>query len=148
MEKLIVYIDDADYALHMLQPMLGADGRSPTQWLLVGCAPRVSNHVSKWVPRGARESWRADWADKAFARLTPLLAQRGDQVNTQLGQTDLIKQTGQLLKEHGHARVLDARRPKFGQDLAPVTLAQSQDRQTVLGMAAALAGAGLLMAAD
>ena len=148
MEKLIVYIDDADYALHMLQPMLGAEGRTPTQWLLVACAPRVSRHVSKWVSHSAREGWRADWAQKTFARLTPLLAQQGDQVNTQVGQTDLVHQTGQLLQQHGQARVLDARRPKFGHDLAPVTLAQSQDRQTVLGMAAALAGAGLLMAAD
>ncbi len=146
MEKLIVYIDDADYALNILQPML--DTRSPTQWLLVGCAPRFSHHVSKWVSHSARESWRTMWAKKTFARLSPLLSQRGDQVLTQLGMPDLLKQTELLLQAHGQARVLDARRPKFGQNLGPVTTAQNRPRQTALAMIAAVAGAGLLVATD
>lgn len=147
MEKLIVYIDDADYALHLLQPML-SDARSPTHWLLLGCAPRVTHHVSKWVTHSARESWRGKWAEKTFARLTPLLSQGANQVTTRLATANLIEQTALLLKEHGQARVLDARRPKFGQDLPPVTVAQAQDQQTVLGMMAAVAGAGLLVATD
>ncbi len=148
MDKLIVYVDDADYALHLLQPMLGEAGRSPTQWVLVGCAPRVTHHVSKWVTNSARESWRGKWAEKTFSRLKPLLTQDGDEVVTHMGSNKLIEQTAQLMKEYSHARVLDARRPKFGQDLAPVTPAQAQEQQKMVGMMAAVAGAGLLVATD
>ena len=67
MDNIIVYIDDAAYALHLLQPMLPTAGtadaaRTPapgslasatsftgTHWILVGCAPRVTRRVSKWV---------------------------------------------------------------------------------------------------
>jgi hypothetical protein len=44
--------------------------------------------------------------------------------------------------------VLDARRPKFGQDLQPVTPAQAQESHGVARYAAALAGAGLLVGTD
>ena len=57
MENIIVYIDDAGYALQLLQPMLPA-GRSvlPTRWIVVGCAPRVTHHVSKFATYSARDS--------------------------------------------------------------------------------------------
>ena len=149
MDNIIVYIDDAAYALQMLQPMLSAgDSRSPTRWTVVGCAPRVTHHASKWVTHSARESWRGKWAEKVFAQVVPLLQQEGDTVMTQLAQSSLCSQTEALIKKHGAARVLDARRPKFGQDLQPVTAAQAQESHAVLGYAAALAGAGLLVATD
>lgn len=149
MDNIIVYIDDAGYALHMLQPMLPeGNARSPTRWILVACAPRMTHHVSKWVTHSARESWRGKWAAKVFAQLVPLLQQESDTVVTQMAQTTLSIQTESLIKEHGVARVLDARRPKFGQDLQPVTPAQAQEHQGVLGYAAALASAGLLVATD
>jgi hypothetical protein len=149
MDNIIVYIDDAAYALHMLQPMLPTgDSRSPTRWIVVGCAPRVTHHASKWVTHSARESWRGKWAEKVFAQVVPLLQQEGDTVVTQLAQSSLCSQTESLIKKHGAARVLDARRPKFGQDLQPVTTAQAQEHHGVLGYAAALASAGLLVATD
>jgi hypothetical protein len=118
MDNIIVYVDDAAYALQMLQPMLPAGGpRNPTRWIVVGCAPRVTHRVSKWVTHSARESWRGKWAEKVFAQLMPVLEQEGDTVVTQLAQTTLISQTESLIKQHGAARVLDARRPKFGQDM-------------------------------
>lgn len=149
MDNIIVYVDDAAYALQMLQPMLpSGDSRSPTRWIVVGCAPRVTHHVSKWVTHSARESWRGKWAEKVFAQLVPLLQQEGDTVVTRLAKSTLCIQTESLIKEHGAARVLDARRPKFGQDLQPVTATQAQESHSVLGYAAALAGAGLLVATD
>jgi len=149
MDNIIVYVDDAGYALHMLQPMLPeGNARNPTRWILVACAPRVTHHVSKWVTHSARESWRGKWAAKVFAQLVPLLQKEGDTVVTQMAQTTLSTQTESLIKEHGVARVLDARRPKFGQDLQPVTPAQAQEHHGVLGYAAALASAGLLVATD
>ncbi len=145
MENIIVYVDDAAYALHMLQPMLqaaspAAGATGPTRWIVVGCAPRVTRRVSKWVTRSARESWRDKWAEKVFAQLTPLLQTDGNTVISQLAQTTLSTQTEALIREHGVARVLDARRPKFGQDLQPVTTSQVQEHPGVLGYATALAG--------
>jgi hypothetical protein len=149
MDNIIVYVDDAAYALQMLQPMLPTGGeRNPTRWILVGCAPRVTHRVSKWVTHSARESWRGKWAEKVFSQLMPLINKEGDTVLTQLAQTTLITQTEGLIKQYGAARVLDARRPKFGQDMQPVTAAQAQESKGVLGYATALASAGLLVATD
>ena len=149
MDNIIVYVDDAAYAKQLLQPMLTlGDARSPTRWIVVGCAPRVTHHVSKWVTHSARQSWRGKWADKVFSQLTLLLQQDGDSVVTQLAQSHLCDQTESLAKTYGVARVLDARRPKFGQDLQPVTPTQAQQHHGVLGYAAALASAGLLVATD
>lgn len=149
MDNIIVYVDDAGYALQMLQPMLSSgSARTPTRWIVVGCAPRVTHRVSKWVTHSARQGWRDKWADKVFGQLLPVLQNEGDTVLTQLAQTTLIAQTESLIREHGSARVLDARRPKFGQDLQPVTTTQVQESHGVLAYAAALAGAGLLVATD
>lgn len=146
MDNIIVYVDDAGYALQMLQPMLSSgSARTPTRWIVVGCAPRVTHRVSKWVTHSARQGWRDKWADKVFGQLLPVLQNEGDTVLTQLAQTTLIAQTESLIREHGSARVLDARRPKFGQDLQPVTTTQVQESHGVLAYAAALAGAGLLV---
>jgi hypothetical protein len=60
----------------------------------------------------------------------------------------LCAQTEALVKQYGLARVLDARRPKFGHELEPVTATQAQEGKKVMGYAAALAGAGLLVASD
>ncbi|MBI2725724.1 MAG: hypothetical protein HYX42_05680 [Polaromonas sp.] len=149
MDNIIVYVDDASYALQMLQPM-HTDGvsRNPARWIVVGCAPRVTHRASKWVTNSARESWRGKWAEKTFARLLPLLEQNGDTVITKLAQTTLCAQTESLMKEYGVARVLDARRPKFGQDMQPVTQTQVQESKGALGYVTALAGAGLLVAID
>lgn len=147
MDNIIVYVDDAEYALHMLQPMLPSDdSRRPTRWIVVGCAPHLTHDASKWVTHSALESWRGEWAEKVFAQLVPLLQQEGDTVVTQLAQTALCSQTESLIKEYGEARVLDARRPKFGQDLQPVTATQTQEHHGALGLAAALATAAVLAA--
>jgi hypothetical protein len=149
MDNIIVYVDDAGYALQILQPMLPA-GRSPTptRWIVVGCAPRVTHHVSKFVTYSARESWRRKWSEKVFGQVIPALHQEGDDVVTLLAQGNLIAQTDMLVKTHGVARVLDARRPKFGEDMQPVTATQAQETHGVARYAAALAGAGLLVGID
>lgn len=146
MDNIIVYLDDAAYALQLLQPMLTTNGaQTPTRWILVGCAPRITQHASKWVTQSARQSWRGKWADKVFSQLVPLLGKEGDTVLTELAQATLHQQTESLLKRYGSARVLDARRPKFGQNLQPVTATQITENHGVLGCAAALVSAGLLV---
>ncbi|KAF1046869.1 hypothetical protein [Xylophilus sp.] len=158
MEKIIVYVDDAGYAQQQLCPMAHA-GDTPlnraTHWVLVACAPRMTHRISKWVSHSARESWRAKWADKLFGELVPWLEQRGETVTPVLARGPLPELTGRLKAEHGAARVLDARRPKFGQDLQPVTAEQAaaarqeqeSKRWQVPGAVAGL-GAVLLLAGD
>jgi hypothetical protein len=149
MDNIIVYVDDAAHAVHILQPML-PDGPAPTptRWLVVGCAPRVTHHVSKWVTHSARTAWRRKWADKVFGQVIPVLRKEGDEVITLLAESTLVTQTESLIRTHGAARVLDARRPKFGQDMQPVTATQEPERHAVVRYMAALAGAGLLVASD
>ena len=133
----------------MLQPMtLSSKPRNPARWIIVGCAPRVTHRVSKWVTNSARESWRGKWADKVFGQIVPQLQRNGDTVTTQLARGTLFELTESLMKQHGIARVLDARRPKFGENLQPVTREQIRENTGVLGYAAAFSGAGLLVATD
>lgn len=149
MDTLIVYLDETAHALKMLTPMLtSGPNRAPMRWIVVACTPRVTRHASKFVTRNARESWRSKWAEKAFAQIVPLLQARGDEVVTHIAKGPLCEFTDGLQAQHAGSRVLDARRPKFGEDLQPVTRQQQQPHEGVWGCAAALAGVGMLVTAD
>jgi hypothetical protein len=143
MDNIIAYVDDAEFALHQLAPMLndapGAD-RQPAQWIVVACPPRMSRHINKWVNHTARENWRNKWADKLFKLITPRLQARGDKVVTLLSSGPLLEMTQELQVTYGTARVLDARRPKFGQELPPVTPDQPQGQDTRWAVPGAVAG--------
>lgn len=152
MDKIIVYVDDAEYAQHQLAPMRSKDSGQPepTHWIVVACPPRMTRHISKWVNHTARQNWRTKWAEKLFAQVTAGLEAQGHQVTRVLANGPLLGMTRELLHTHGPARVLDARRPKFGQDMAPVTPDQpaSQDsRWTVPGAVAGM-GAFLVLASE
>jgi hypothetical protein len=153
LETIIVFIDDADYAVQMLQPMLPAAHHMPMRWVLVGCAPRITRRISKWVTQSARQSWQTSWADKVFAQLAPMLqtpSRAQDVVTTQLASNrlNLCELTQSLMQQYGHSRVLDARRPKLGYEMAPVKAGQAQPSNRMTGYATALAGAGMLTAFD
>jgi len=149
MDNIIVYVDDAAYGQQLLQPMLQGMGSGvTTRWLVVACPPRMTHRVSKWLAPSSRDSWRTKWAEKVFAQLFPLLVKNGDEAHTYMAKADLKDQTESLIKQHGQARILDARRPKFGEDLQPVTPMQAQERQGAIGYFAAVASAGLLVATD
>lgn len=153
METIIVFIDDADYAVQMLQPMLPSASQAPTRWVMVGCAPRITRRISKWVTQSARQSWQAAWADKMFAQVLPSLqlpGTTGDTVITHLApaRQSLCDLTKTFTQQYGSSRVLDARRPKLGYDMEPVTEGQQQERQKMTGYATALAGAGMLAGFD
>jgi hypothetical protein len=153
METIIVILDEVGYALQLLAPMVGATparrlGR--THWVLVACPPRMTRHIGRWVSRSARDSWRAEWAEQALARIAPALLQRGDKVTPVVGTGVLVELTGRLLEEHVACRVLDARRPKFGQQLQPATRGQPERAEVRWEVPGAVAGMGafLLLAAD
>lgn len=153
METIIVYIDDADYAIKLLEPMLPQQSSNPTRWVLVGCAPRVTRHISRFVTQSARAGWRGSWADKVFARVMPQLQNHArplDTVITQIAppRQSLCDLTVELTRQYSARHVLDARRPKLGHDLAPITPTQKQESNRATGYAAAFAGAGLLVGFD
>lgn len=149
MDKWIVYVDEFEHAMQVLQPLLEkVDQRRPVQWLLVACPPRVTHHASKWVTKSARDNWRGKWAEKLFVRVVPVLEGAGDEVVPLIGKSNLVAQTESLMSTHGVARVLDARRPKFGHTLEPVSPTQTPQPQGAVGILTAFAGAGLLVAID
>jgi len=147
MDNIIVYVDDADYALHQLRPMEGGGARFPqaTHWILVACPPRMTRHISKWVNHSARENWRIKWAEKLFARVCPELQARGDKFTQMVARGPLVEMTRELQRTHGVARVLDARRPKLGQDLPPVTPDQPADDSSRWSVPGAVAGMGAIL---
>ena len=150
METIIVYIDDAAYTRQQLTPMCLAPGvadtgRGATHWVLVACAPRMTHRISKWVSHSARENWRAKWSDKLFAEITPWLRQRGDRITEVLAKGPLPELSAQLVAEHKAAHVLDARRPKLGQDMQPVTADQPADKQAPWTLPGAVAGIGMML---
>jgi hypothetical protein len=155
MDEIIVYLDDAPYAQQLLAPMhAGSAPRGTpaarTHWVLVACAPRMTQRISKWVSHSARESWRAKWAEKVFDQIAPGLRAAGDEATTLLARGSLAQLTQQLLAQHPGARVLDARRPKFGQQLAPVIAGQPTGKEGRWEMPTAVAGMGavLVLAAE
>lgn len=120
MNKVIVYVDDAAHAQHILGPLSARqapDGdrsaTGPSHWVLVACAPRMTHRISKWVSHSARENWRGKWADKLFGQVVPWLQADGGQVTTLLAKGPLPELLAQLHAEHGATTpVMDARRPK------------------------------------
>lgn len=156
MDRIIVYVDDAQHAQQQLVPMRRAGAGSATgaagttHWVLVACAPRMTQRIGKWVSHSAREKWRRQWAAKLFAQVEPVLRTGGDRVTTLVARGPLPEFTRALLAEHGACPVLDARRPRFAQDLPPVTADQpptSDGRWQVPGAVIGM-GAVLVLAAE
>ncbi len=151
MDKIIVYINDAAHALEKMAPMnspadtLGT-AQASTTWILVACPPLLSRHASKWLTRRAREAWRADWSDRLFGQVVPTLRNASGSVQTLVAQTPLVYMTTRLLREHGPARVMDARLTLFGQDLMPVTENQPVGKISRWTVPGALVGMGTVMA--
>jgi len=151
MDNIIVYIDDASYAQQQLSPMKSeASGASGTHWILVSCPPRMTRYVGKWVTHSTRQNWRKQWSDKLFAQVQPAILTPGDRLTTVVANGSLVDLTAQLIKDIGVARVLDARRPKFAEDLQPVTLNQPTATDSRWSLPGAVAGMGavLMLAAE
>ncbi|HQR99344.1 MULTISPECIES: hypothetical protein [unclassified Polaromonas] len=149
MDTTIVYVDEAAHALDMLAPLLQpGQARAPTRWIVVGCAPRITHRVSKWVTHSARESWRGKWAEKVFEQIVPLLQASGDPVITHLACGSLDEFTATLRARHGEGRLVDARRPRPGADLQSARGPHPGEPRGVWGFAAMLAGSGLLLTVD
>lgn len=113
MERIAVFVNDADHARQMLAPMLGAS--MPTHWLLAACPPSLTRHAGRWVSNGARRAWVERWSADLFAQLTPLLLDpAGNRVETMLVGRTVQGMAERLLRQQGPIRLLDARRPRLG----------------------------------
>jgi hypothetical protein len=149
METIIVYVDDAEYALAQLEPMQSA--ANPVRWIVVACAPHMTRYVGKWLSYKARQGWRERWSEKVFSTLRPALDGYGNEVHTQLADRSLPLLTEALRRTYAAARVLDARRPKFGHELPAVTATQKPHDAgatwAVTGSTAAM-GVFLVLAAE
>lgn len=152
MESIIVYVDDPAWALQQLSPMALGEGAPPMRLVLVACPPRMAHHVSKWLTHAARRQWREKWSAELFAKIEPALRKKGHAVVRVVAKAPLPQLTRDLERDYAAVHVLDARRPKFGQPLAPVTPEQAAQAGTANGweVPAAVAGVGaaLLLAAD
>lgn len=148
MENIIVVIDDPEYALKMLAPMKNEG--NPTQWVLLVCPPRLTRHIGRWVNQASREAWRNKWTQELLQKIRPVLQGAGDRVQWRIAKGPLVEQTRKLQSEFVTHRVLDARRPKWGQDHDPVTAGQPVEHtsQWTLPGGVAAMGVALLMAAD
>ena len=151
METFIVYIDDKQYALQQLVPMLPEQGTQsePANWILVGCPPRLNRHTGRWLTQAAQKKWRQEWTRDAVSEMVSVLEKCGNQVSSQAVQGSLVVLTQQIKRKVGAARVIDARRPKLAMNLEPVTLEQSQSKSSWLvpGGIAAI-GAAIVMVSD
>ena len=146
METFIVYIDDKQYALQQVIPMLPVTGQTSqvANWILIGCPPRLNRHTGRWLTHTAQKKWRQDWTKETTAELAQKLEGGGNTVSVRVAHGALSELTKQIKGEVGLARVIDARRPKLSVNLDPVTSEQPQEKSTwalpsgVLAMSAAI----------
>jgi hypothetical protein len=112
MNKTVILVDDAAHTRARLTALLDAQTSplrvAPGELVLVGCAPRMTHRVSKWVSHGAREHWRTKWARKLFDELTPWLQAQGLPAQCILAKGPIED----LVSELRASQVIDARRPK------------------------------------
>jgi hypothetical protein len=150
METFIVYIDDKQYALQQVVPMLSHQETSKqASWVLVGCPPRLTRHSGRWLSQSTQKKWRHDWSQENTQEIASLLRQHNNQVFIKTAHGPLTEFTKKLSREFVSARVIDARRPKLTVNPHPVTDNQPQAKSDLLVPAGILAiGASIAMVTD
>lgn len=114
MDTVIVYLDDAEHAASLLAPLLRTS--TPTRWVLVACAPRMSRRIGKWLSHSARENWRSKWCDKLFTQISPCIqlhTSTADRIEYVVADCPLPELVAQLELRWGKLCTVDARRPKM-----------------------------------
>ena len=148
MEKIIVVVNDAEYALQMVAPM--RNDATPTLWVLLVCPPKFTRHVNRWVNRHALNAWRNKWAQDVIEVVKPVMTLGGDTLQWKCSQGALPEEIKRLQQEVGTQRVLDARRPKFGVEQLAVSASQpvTTNNHWSVPSGVAMMGAVLIAAAD
>lgn len=122
MDKIAVFVNDAEQARHILEPML--KGAGPTHWVIVACAPTLTRHIGRWVSQSARRQWLERWSAELSAELEPLLAVPGSKVEKLLARRPLVEVGERLQARLGPLVMVDARRPRVGKADEPITRGQ------------------------
>ncbi len=84
MEKIIVVVNDAEYAMQMVAPM--KNDALPTEWVLLVCPPKFTRHVGRWVSRQSLKAWRNQWAQELIQVVKPVITLGGDTLQWQCSQ--------------------------------------------------------------
>lgn len=149
METLIAFADNAEHAVHLLAPMHLP--HRPTRWVLVACPPRLTRHSSRWISQRARDDWRQRWAQALLQAVQPVLATPGHEITLRVAEQATEAQVAELRREFGAARLVDVRRPKFGEELPAIDgVTRPQDGGVRWQLPGAVAGmsAMLILAAE
>jgi hypothetical protein len=145
METLVVFINDAEFAQRQVETSVV--GRAPGKWVLVGCPPRLPRHSGRFLSQPALKRWRADWTRQATQDVVALLTAGGHEVSVRVAHVPLVAFTRQLRGELGQsARLLDARRPRSGSNLEPITQEQSPEGGSLWSAAGSAIALGALIA--
>ena len=148
MEKIIVVVNDAEYALQMVAPM--KNEALPTHWVLLVCPPKFTRHVGRWVSRQSLKAWRNNWAQDLIEVVKPVMTLGGDTLQWSCSQGALPDEMRRLQRETGTQRVLDARRLKLGVQQQPVSESQpvASNNNWSVPSGVAVMGAMLIAAAE
>ena len=123
METIAVFVNEAGFARHVLQPM--AQSQGPTQWVLVACPPKLTRHIGRWVSQAARDQWRERWAAELFAEIEGVLKLSScSKVEKLLAKRPLVGVSARLQSRLSGIRLLDARQTRLGKLDEPLTLNQ------------------------
>jgi hypothetical protein len=150
MEQIAVFVDDVEHARRILAPML-AQAAGPTRLIVVGCAPKLTHRIGKWVSHRSRENWREQWARTMRERLEPAFASAPGEREWMVARAPLPEVSERLRRRLGaDLRLLDARRPKVGVALPPVSADQppTEDTRWTAGVAVATGMATVLALSD
>jgi hypothetical protein len=119
MQKIAVFVNDAEHARGVLQPLLLSG--EPTHWIVVTCAPTLTRHIGRWVSNAARRQRAERWGEELFALIEPTLrATAGNRVDRVLAQRQVHHTVARLQHLEGPLRLLDARRPRPGRPEEPL----------------------------
>ncbi len=147
METFVVYINDKSHAMNQVLPLL--EESQATQWVLVGCPPRLNRHTGKWLTQRAQRKFREDWAKTNLNDLVVLLTQRQQTVVTRVADQSLLQFTKSLRAEFGQIRIVDARRPRVSESLQAVMPEQKQEaRPWAIPVGAVALGAAVTLAVE
>jgi len=147
METFIAFIDDGEYAVQSMIPMLHSTTQA--KWILVACPPKLNRHSSKWITQKAMKRWQSNWSQKCLQSLIELLNTKKDTYITRTANGSLIDLSTQLKTEYQPSRILDWRRPKLGVQLEPLTIDQPQnDNKWVIPSGVIALGSVMAIAID
>jgi hypothetical protein len=143
MNKTVILVDDAAHTRARLAALLDAQPApvrmAAGELVLIGCAPRMTHRVSKWVSHGAREHWRTKWARKLFDELQPWLQAQGLKAECVLAKGPIEELVAELRAD----QVIDARRPKAS---IPAGASRQSPARPAWRSAMAVFGLGALVA--